>query len=179
MQLFDLKNLQPRDYITLACGLGFTVDTVQIGKDAVYLQVSRFDKKTDTRIAKCLSFTFDGFFTETKQPSMYDVVRVSDAARTPHATVAGTIDFKIDLRAQLGQDCVQRKVRTRNNYWFNVNHIAYDKDTGQFSIKLSNITGDNSSSKINQYYNNGQIINSIDSRGSFYSPFDIVEVQVL
>lgn len=179
MALFDLKLLQPQDYITLACGLGFTVDTVKVGTDAVYLQVSRFDKRTQTRIFKNTSFTFDGFYSPTKQPSMYDVVRVSDSTRTPHATLAGTLDFKIDLMAQLGQECVQRKVRTRNNYWFNVNHIAYDKDTQQFSIKMGNITGDNASSKINQYYNNGKLINTVDSRGSFYSPFDIVEVQVL
>lgn len=179
MQLFNLKDLQPQDYITIASGLGFTVDTVTVGADAVYLQVSRFDKIKQTRIAKCLSFTFDGFFSKTEEPTMYDVVRVSDISRTPHATKAGKVDFKIDLMAQLGQDCVQRKVRTRNNFWFTVNHISYDKDTKQFSIKLGNITGDNESSKINQYYNNGQMVNSVDSRGSFYSPFDIVEVQVL
>lgn len=179
MNLFDLKNLQPQDYLTLACGLGFTVETVQVGKDAVYLEVSRFDKSKGVRIQKNLSFTFDGFFIASKKPTMYDVVRVSDVQRTIYPTSAGMLDFKINLMAQLDVNGIQHKVRTRNNYWFNVNHISYDNETKQFTLKMSNITGDNESAKINQYYNTGQIIGSADSRGSFYSPFDIVEVQVL
>lgn len=176
---YDLRKIKIGEYITLACGLGFTVSTVMVKDDNVFLEVYRYDKQKQCEVRKALSFTADGFYSPTKEPTMYDVVRVSDLTRTPYPTKAGTLDFNINLIKQLGQDCIQRKVRTRNNYWFNVNHIAYDKDTDLFSIKMGNITSGNESAKVNMYYNNGKSAAAVESCGTYYSPFDIIEVQVL
>lgn len=182
MQKFDLTKLQVGHYITLACGLGFTVDMIVPHPEVIALQISRYDRNKDVRIKKTITTTKKGFYLANEAPTMYDVVRVSDLDRTPHMTEAGAYIYglKIDIVEFLKvKKYLHIKVRTRNNFWFNCQVVSVDQKTNMVVFKMESLTGDNSQPRINSYHTNGLSQQTVESQGSYYNPFDIIEIKTL
>lgn len=176
---FDMRNIRIGQYVTMACGLGYNVIDVVEGKSSVGLVLSRMDRNLDRRIKKTMTVDFNGFYVGEHEPTMYDIVRVSDEYREQiFKTRAALKDLKLDLIKELNQQTgMQSKVKTRNGYWFNVSIVNLDKDNQLLTLKMESPTT-STDPRINTYYLNGKLQNTMDAE-NFFSPFDIIAVNSL
>ncbi|WGH24450.1 hypothetical protein EAb13_CDS0032 [Acinetobacter phage EAb13] len=183
---FNLKDLKNGDFVTLACGLGFVVATANVVGDTVAIEMSRIDKKSGTHCTKRITVTEDGYYIATEEPTMFDIVRVSDRDRNVQLTDAGMVSRQsnVDLHKQLymasNRNILMYKVRTRNNYWSNVISVdSNDPEGRSFTLGLEQLNGGPDSHKYVTYTRNGLTLRSAESDGTFYDAFDIIEVQGL
>lgn len=179
--LFNLKNIQVGHYVTLAGGLGFTVSEVTFSehadeKDKVALVLTRYDKTKTEFTKKTTVVTHNGYFTREGEPSAYDIVRVSNPDRIAFKTKAGVHPDDVNLVDKLKQYGGDAKVRTRNHYWFIVKVCAWDQNTKVITLKMENLTGNDQSTRLNNYLDNGLFLNIGETPENRFNPFDIVEV---
>ncbi|URG13787.1 hypothetical protein [Acinetobacter phage vB_AbaS_TCUP2199] len=178
----NLVNLRSGDYITLACGLGFVVTSTRVKGDTVAIEMVRKDLKNGGQVHKTMTVTTDGYFSPTKEPTGFDVVRVSTTDRDITFTEAGNYGKSagVDLhKLYMANDpnIFQYKVRTRNNYWSNVIDVMCEGDI--YTLKVDQINGGADSIKYTQYRRNGTTVRAHESDGTFYDAFEIIEVQGL
>lgn len=176
-EIFDMRNIRIGQYVTLACGLGFNVIDTVFANESVGLILSRIDKSQGTRIKKSLSVTPEGFYIGKDQPTMYDIVRVSDEYREGFLTKAGVLDTPVDLyREREMLQGLQCKVKTRNCYWFSISVVNVDLQNKLITLQMESPTTA-SAPRVNTYHFNGKLQNSETS--NFFSPFDIIEVKAV
>lgn len=183
---FDLRNLTHQHSLVLACGLGFFVENAIVTPKTVCLSLYRIDRRSGHKVFKQITVTHDGYYAARGFHTMYDVVLVTNTGHPNMLTHAGLNPSMVDLHAQMlktqGHAGGQFKVRTRNNYWFNVKSFQYDDFSDIFRIEMENLTDAGNATRVNEYHNDGRSLRSAATENSvsiYFDPFNIVEVVYL